>query len=103
MPTKSKFAIQDGGAVRITLREHLDQLAARETPEDAARPRSVPTGKEIARELGVHPITVSHLMRNKITHLNLEMLARIIDLLRARGFATEISDLLAYTPPEPPG
>lgn len=84
----------------IRLKPYLEELAIKETARPEVERREVPTMEEIARAVGYNPVSMSRLVTGKIKSLNLELGAAIIDEVRRRGFAMEVTDLVGYDPAE---
>jgi DNA-binding Xre family transcriptional regulator len=84
----------------ITLKSYLDQLEALERSKHEAQRRKVPSIGELAGELGIHRVTLSNIANGNIRQLDLETGGRIITALRRRGFKMDVSDMIAYRPPE---
>ena len=100
MPTKSGYETEEGGTVYVTLRAYLDRVDAMEKGRPAEQRRRIPTMEELARDVGIHPVTLSNIANSNIQQLNLKTAGRIIWSLRRRGFQMDVSDLLAYGEPE---
>ena len=84
----------------ITLKSYLDRLEALERSRPASQRRDVPSIGELAKELGIHRVTLSNIANGNIRQLDLETGGRIITALRRRGFEMDVSDMIAYRPPE---
>ena len=84
----------------ITLKSYLDHLEALERSKHEAQRRKVPSIGELASELGIHRVTLSNIANGNIRQLDLETGGRIITALRRRGFSMDVSDMIAYRPPE---
>jgi transcriptional regulator with XRE-family HTH domain len=80
----------------VTLKSYLARLEEGETARPEGQRRAVPQLDELAGEIGVHRVTLSNIVNNKGELLNLRIAARIIGGLRARGFDTDVGDILAY-------
>jgi DNA-binding Xre family transcriptional regulator len=100
MPTKSEYEAEEGGTVVVTLRAYLDRVSAIERGRPEAQRRRVPSMEELAKEVGVHPVTLSNIAGSNIQHLNLKTAGRIIWVLRKHGFQIQVSDFLDYVAPE---
>jgi hypothetical protein len=88
------------GAMYVVLKSYLDGLEAIERSKPDTQRRKVPTIGELAAELGIHRVTLSNVVNGNIAQLNLELGGRIITAMRRRGFAADVTDLIAYRPPE---
>lgn len=84
------------GKMRVTLKSYLERLRELEGARPEGQRRSVPSIRELAREIEVNPATLSNVVNNHTELLNLEMGSRIIRALRRRGFDTGVSDILAF-------
>jgi hypothetical protein len=84
----------------VVLKPYLEGLEARERSKPEGQRRSVPSIGELARELGIHRITLSNIANGRIKQLDLETGGRIITAMHRRGFQMEVTDLIAYRPPE---
>lgn len=80
----------------ITLRSYMDRLTAIENSKPKDQRRPVPTMKDLAAEVGIHPVTMSAIGASSIRQLNLETGGRIISAMRRRGFPMQVTDLLDY-------
>src|ERR1043165_8971338 len=96
MPAKSNYQSGEGGTMYIALRSYIDRLTAIENSKPKTQRRAVPTMKELAAEVGIHPVTMSAIAGSTIRQLNLETGGRIISAMRRRGFAMQVTDLLDY-------
>lgn len=86
----------------IRLKAYLSELAAAEEQKPRQLRRPVPTMKELAEAVDYDPQTMSRLATGKIKSLNFELGAKIIDEMRGRGFQMQVTDLIAYEPPDMP-
>lgn len=82
--------------IKITVREHLKELEAREGRK--AYGAAVPSIPELAEAVGVTRATLYNF--DKVKALNLRLLNRIIQELRRRGFPTRLEDVLVYVEEE---
>lgn len=80
----------------VIFRSYLNRLDAIEKSKPETQRRRLPSMEDLAREVGVHPVTLSNISNNNIKQLNLETGGRIIHAMRKHGFAMDISDLLEY-------
>lgn len=80
----------------VTLGLYLDRLKLMERNKPREQQRRIPSMEELAKAVGVHPVTMSNIANSNIRQLNLETGGRIISTLRGYGFPMEISDLLEY-------
>jgi len=80
----------------ITLRSYMNRLAAIEKSRPEDQRRHVPSMEDLAKEVGVHPVTMSNIANSNIRQLNLETGGRIISAMRRRGFSMQVTDLLDY-------
>jgi DNA-binding Xre family transcriptional regulator len=86
--------------IRVTLKEHLQQLEASEAVKHPSQRRDVPSIPELAEAAGVTRATLYNLP--SVQSVNLKLLDRIIDELNRQGFETELTDLLTTYPDEMP-
>lgn len=84
----------------ITLKSYLGHLEALERSKSQASRREIPTIGELAEELGIHRVTLSNIINGNIQQLDLKTGGRIITAMRRRGFEMDVSDVIAYRPPE---
>lgn len=84
----------------VVLKSYLESLEAAERSKVESQRRKVPTIGELAKELGIHRVTLSNVVNGNIAQLNLELGGRIITAMRRRGFKMIETDLIAYRPPE---
>lgn len=101
MPRKSTYAqgSSEEGTLYITLKSYLDELDALEKSKPADQRRRVPGMEELAKAVGIHPVTLSNIANSNIQQLNLATGGRIITAIRQFGFPMEVTDLLAYRRP----
>ena len=78
--------------IKITVREHLKELEAREGRK--AQGANVPSIPELAAAVGVTRATLYNLEKAKA--LNLILLDKLIMELRRQGFGTTLEDVLTY-------
>jgi hypothetical protein len=90
----------DGGAMYITLKNYLEGLETFERSKPKEQRRGVPSLRELARDVGIHEVTMNNIANNNIRQLNLDTGAQIITALRRRGFEMNVIDFIAYRPPE---
>src|SRR4051794_3822179 len=101
MPSRSKQAdYSEGGSMYITLKSYLGHLEALERSKPVGGRRAVPTIGELAEELGIHRVTLSNIINGNIQQLDLKTGGRIITAMRRRGFEMDVTDMIAYRPPE---
>ena len=84
----------------VVLKSFLERLEELERSKPAEQRRDVPSISELASELGIHRVTLSNIANGNTQDLNLRTGGRIITALRRRGFAVDVSDLIAYRAPE---
>ncbi len=84
----------------VTLKEYLSRMETLERTRPDGQRRSVPSIVELAKAVGIHPITMSDIANNHVIRFNLHTGAAIMDEMRRRGFPMDVSDLLAYRPAE---
>ncbi len=84
----------------VTLKGYLAGLKDLEKLRAEGEQRDVPSLTDLARAAGIHPMTISRWVGGGIQATNHETIAAIIAEMRRRGFNTEVSDILAYQPPE---
>jgi DNA polymerase III delta subunit len=60
--------------------------------------REVWSWSKIAKEAGVHPNTISGIATNSATRIDLETVAKIVNLLRRKGIDVRSGDLLVDVP-----
>lgn len=82
--------------MKFVLGEYLERLRAIEVLKDGGNPGMVPNYTELAEEAGLVYQTVSRLVNNHHSRLDLETMGKVIKALRKRGFDTKVSDLLIY-------
>src|SRR5262245_40089108 len=102
MPRKSGYALASGeeGTMYITLKTYLDHLEAIEKSKAEHQRRKVPSMEELAKAVGIHPVTLSNIANSNIRQLNLETGGRIITAMRRFGFPMTVTDLIGYRPPD---
>ena len=102
MPRRSGYMVEktEQGTMYITLKAYLDHLDALEKSKAEHLRRKVPSMEELARVVGIHPVTLSNIANSNIRQLNLETGGRIITAMRRFGFPMTITDLIAYRPPD---
>jgi DNA-binding Xre family transcriptional regulator len=102
MPRRSGYTVgnTEQGTMYITLKAYLDHLEAIENSKAVHMRRTVPSMEELARVVGIHPVTLSKIANSNIRQLNLETGGRIITAMRRFGFPMTITDLIAYRPPD---
>lgn len=86
--------------VYVNLESYLSKLKALESTKSKEERRPVPSLSELAACIGMHQTTINRIANNAISNLNLETADKIITEMRQRGFQMDVSDLLAYIPPE---
>ena len=84
----------------VTLERHLAILKESERAKPKEQRRRVPSYAALAIAAGVDTATISRLARGEIESLKLQTGAAILDELRARGFDSDLNDILAYKPKE---
>jgi hypothetical protein len=84
------------GYIFIKLPVYLAELRQVEGRKPRSQRRPIPTMKQLALAAGIHPVTLSRLVRGRILALNLEIGAAIIAEMRQRGFDMQLCDLLGY-------
>jgi hypothetical protein len=89
-----------GGTMHIVLKGYLERLEQTERARPAGERRRVPTMDELAREAGIHYVTLNKIANNNISQLSLETGSKIISAVRRFGFEMTASDFLTYTPSE---
>ena len=87
----------------ITLKAYLENVDTYERSRSEGQRRHVPSLRELARDVGIHEVTMNNIANNNIQQLNLSTGAKIITALRRRGFKMDVNDMLAYRPPEDVG
>ncbi|MBA3531958.1 MAG: hypothetical protein H0T73_08575 [Ardenticatenales bacterium] len=85
------------GYIFLRLPIYLEELRQVEGSKPKAEQRPVPTMKQLALVAGIHPVTMSRLVRGRIVALNLQIGASSIAEMRQQGFDMQLSDLLGYT------
>jgi hypothetical protein len=88
------------GATVIVFKGYLVKLAERERLRPDSVRLEVPTIVEIAKAIGIHPITMNDIVNNHVTRLNMDTVTRIIGHMRRLGFPTTLSDFMEYYPPD---
>lgn len=96
MPLSS---LSPGATLMVTLNAYLHHLAAHEQRKPLGDRQAIPTLDELARLIGIHPVTLSNIANSKIKQLNLTVGGRILAALHHLGFMTTLSDILTYIPP----
>lgn len=100
MPRRSQYEGEEpAGFVYITLKAYLARLKAIEEQQPPAYRRHIPSLRELAKVVGIHPVTMTKLAGGKMESINLQTAARIMTEVRRRGFMMDIADFFAYTPP----
>jgi len=84
----------------ITLKSYLGHIEALERSKPPGTRRTIPTIGELADELGIHRVTLSNIVNGNIQQLDLKTGGRIITAMRRRGFEMDVTDMIAYRPPE---
>jgi DNA-binding Xre family transcriptional regulator len=84
----------------ITLKTYLERLETFERSKPKDQRHHIPSLRELAKDVGIHEVTMNIIANNNIRQLNLDTGAQIITALRRRGFDVGVSDLLAYRAPE---
>jgi hypothetical protein len=84
----------------ITLKNYLESLETFERSKPKEQRRGVPSLRELARDVGIHEVTMNNIANNNIRQLNLDTGAHIISALRRRGFNMDVTDFIAYRAPE---
>jgi len=84
----------------ITLKAYLENVETFERSRPEGQRRHVPSLRELARDVGIHEVTLNNIANNNIQQLNLGTGAKIITALRRRGFKMDVGDMIAYRPPE---
>jgi len=79
-----------------TLKRYLEEIAAIEAQKPILERRHVPTLKDISRETNMHYTTISRIANNKVRKLDYGTAAKIVTVLRNRGFIMKVSDILDY-------
>lgn len=82
----------------IVFKSYLSRLEAMERAKPPGQRRHVPTMEELARRIGVHPVTLSGIANNNVKQLNLRTAGRLIETMREFGFRMDVTDLLEYRP-----
>lgn len=80
----------------VTLKNYLEGLETFERSRAKDQRRHIPSLRELAKDVGIHEVTMNNIANNNIRQLNLETGAKIIDAMRAHGFRMEVTDLIAY-------
>lgn len=88
------------GTLYITLKSHLEHIAAHERSKPLNERRLIPSMDELARMVGIHPVTLSNIANSRIKQLNLVLGGRILTALHHYGFTTTIGDIIAYRSPD---
>lgn len=82
--------------VQFTLAQYRDTLADAESAKPVAQRRAVPTISELTEHLGITRQGYIGFASGQNRFLDLEKVNAVIGLFRARGFNTDINDLLLY-------
>lgn len=80
----------------ISLRSYLNRLDAIEKSKPEGQRKRVPSMEELAKMVGIHPVTLSNIANSNIRQLNLETGGRIIGAMRSFGFPMSVTDLIEY-------
>lgn len=84
--------------MHIVLKNYLERLEQSERVRPAGERRRVPTMDELAREAGIHYVTLNKIANNNISQLSLETGGKIISAVRRFGFEMTASDFVTYIP-----
>jgi DNA-binding Xre family transcriptional regulator len=84
----------------VTLKTYLERLETFERSKPKDQRSHIPSLRELAKDVGIHEVTMNNIANNNIRQLNLDTGAQIITALRRRGFNFDVSDLLAYRAPD---
>lgn len=87
------------GDLFITFGAYLGSLKAQQGLLPPAERQHVPTIRELARSIGIHEVTLTNISNGRIKQLDLQKTRLILDEMRRRGFATELTDFIKYVPP----
>lgn len=74
--------------VYITLNSYLQS--------EREKGAKTPSVSALARDIGMHQVTLSRLANNQVKQLNLNTANKIIMAMRKRGFKMELSDLIKF-------
>ncbi|MGB0384886.1 MAG: hypothetical protein ACPGWR_08700 [Ardenticatenaceae bacterium] len=77
---------------------YLEKLKILEREKPKAFRCDVPSARQIANEAGLKQATANRIIYGHIGNLSLEKAAKILDVMRARGFDTKLTDMLEYVP-----
>jgi hypothetical protein len=99
-PRKPEPKIVKGGTMHIVLKSYLERLETSERSKPAGQRRRVPTMDELAKEAGLHYVTLNKIVNNNISQLSLETGGKIISAVRRFGFPMAATDLIDYLPEE---
>lgn len=58
----------------------------------------VPSVSALARDIGMHQVSLSRLANNQVKQLNLSTANKIITAMRKRGFNMQMHDLIKFEP-----
>lgn len=87
-------------AVKVILRDYLVNLKEQEQTKPLPERRHIPTVVQFADAAGVSKTGFLDFTHNRNQSINRKIMNCSIKLLRACGFATDISDLVVYIPDE---
>lgn len=84
------------GVMYVTLKEHLARLEAIESTKPEHQRTPVPSMAHLARVAGIAANTMSRWVTGETESTTHSIVGAVISELRARGFNTDIGDILAY-------
>lgn len=87
------------GQVYFVFNGYLDRLRSDEALKPPSQRSEIPTVKNLADAIGVHEVTLHNIVNGKVTRLNVETMAAVLDEMWKRGFTPQLSDFLRYVPP----
>lgn len=100
---KDFMQIERRMTLRVVLKEYLLRLQVAEFDKPLDQRRTIPTIADIARVAGVSRAAMSYLASGKANCANLTNLAAAIEVLRIKGFETEMMDLFVIENQPPIG
>jgi len=98
--TTANDASERNGQVYFVFNGYLDRLRSDEAVKPPAQRREIPTIKDLAEAIAVHEITLHNIVNGKVTRLNIDTMAAVLDEMWRRGFSPKLDDFIRYVPPE---
>lgn len=95
-----KRTLREEGELFVTFAGRLEQLRSEEKQKPAYERREVPTLKELAIAVGIHPVTLTNIANDNTPMVNKDTVRKILDEMWRRGFHLQLIDFIKYVPPE---